>query len=383
MKFADITGFEEEKQQLIHTIKSGKVAHAQLFLGPEGSPNLSLALAYITYLNCTSPSDTDSCGECASCRKNQKLIHPDVNFAFPVSSTSKITGKDVVSVSFLNEWRNFVIQDPYNNASGWNSYFGGETKQLNIPREESRHIVKNLSYKSFEGNYKIMLIWLPEYMNAAAANAILKILEEPPPNTVFILVSHDEKKLLSTILSRTRMIRIRPFKDEEIKQILIDHHFVEEEKAQQISHIADGNITEALRLVREVEDDSHIMFRDWMRLCFMGNFPELVSWSDKFRKMSKVEQQTLFHYGLSILREALITKSNEMSLSRLMGEELEFIKKFIKVLDMDTIQKITQELNEAYYHIERNAHSKILFLDVSLRIVEIFKKTHQGSPVSA
>ncbi|MBS0000642.1 MAG: DNA polymerase III subunit delta, partial [Cyclobacteriaceae bacterium] len=176
MRFEEITGHEILKKQLVQSARSGHIAHAQLFLGPEGSPNLALALAYATYLNCLERQTDDACGQCGSCKKNEKLIHPDVNFAFPVSSTSKVPAKDAVSLSFLSEWRNFVIQDPYNNASGWNSYFGGENKQLNISKEESRQIIRHLALKPFEGKYKIMLIWLAEYMNASAANSLLKIL---------------------------------------------------------------------------------------------------------------------------------------------------------------------------------------------------------------
>jgi DNA polymerase-3 subunit delta' len=374
MKFSDISGYESLKTQLVQSVISDQIAHAQLFLGPEGGPNLALALAFSTYINCQNRTTEDSCGECDACRKNAKLVHPDVHFAFPVSATKKIKAKDTISVKFLTEWRNFVIQDPYNNASGWNNYFGGENKQLNISRQESREIIKNLSLKPFEGLYKIMIIWLPEYMHPAAANALLKILEEPPQNTLFLLVSNDETKLLSTILSRTQIVHIRPFSDEEIKDLLINQHFIDEDKSGQIAHLVDGNINEALRLAREVEDDSHKMFRDWMRLCYVGDLMELTRWTEKFNSMSKVAQQTLFHYGLSMMREALIVSSNELDLSRLMGEELEFVKNFSRILTLESIEEISDILNEAFYHIERNAHSKILFLSVSLKIFGIFKK---------
>ena len=374
MKFSDISGYESLKAQLIQSVVSDQIAHAQLFLGPQGGPNLALALAFSTFINCQNRTPEDSCGECDACRKNAKLVHPDVHFAFPVSATKKVKAKDVISIKFLSEWRNFVIQDPYNTAGGWNSYFGGENKQLNISRQESREIIKNLSLKPFEGLYKIMIIWLPEYMHPAAANALLKILEEPPLNTLFLLVSNDESKLLSTILSRTQIVHIRPFSDKEIKELLINQHFIEEEKAGQIAHLVDGNINEALRLAREVEDDSHKMFRDWMRLCYMGDLLELTKWTEKFNAMTKVAQQTLFHYGLSMMREALIVGNDELDLSRLMGEEFEFVKNFSKILSFESIEKISNILNEAFYHVERNAHSKILFLSVSLKIVEIFQK---------
>jgi DNA polymerase-3 subunit delta' len=229
--------------------------------------------------------------------------------------------------------------------------------------------------KPFEGKFKIMLIWLAEYMNAAAANSLLKILEEPAENTVFLLVTNDEKKILPTIRSRTQVVWVRPFSDENIKKMLVENHFIEDDKARQISHLVDGNILEALRLAREVEDDSHVMFRDWMRLCFLKNMVELVKWTDRYSKLSRVSQQTLLQYGLSMMRESLILLSNEPSLSRLMGPELEFIKNFIKVLDIEMIEDITQELNDAIYHLERNANAKILFLDLSLRIIETFNHT--------
>ncbi|MBR9998689.1 MAG: DNA polymerase III subunit delta, partial [Cyclobacteriaceae bacterium] len=203
-------------------------------------------------------------------------------------------------------------------------------------------------------------------------NSLLKILEEPAENTVFMLVANDEKKILPTIRSRTQIIRVRPFSDENINKMLVENHFIEEDKARQISHLVDGNIIEALRLAREVEDDSHVMFRDWMRLCFLNNLVEIVNWTDKYSKLTKVSQQTLLQYGLSMMRESLIILSGEPSLSRLMGAELEFIKNFTRVLRIDTIEEITKQLNEALYHLERNANSKILFLALSLRIIEIF-----------
>jgi DNA polymerase-3 subunit delta' len=374
MRFSDIIGYDSLKKQLVQSVLSDQIAHAQLFLGSEGGPNLALALAYSSFINCQNRGDADSCGECDACRKNAKLIHPDVHFAFPVSATKKVLAKDVISVKFLAEWRNFIIQDPYNNANGWNSYFGGENKQLNISRQESREIIKNLSLKPFEGLYKIMIIWLPEYLHPAAGNALLKILEEPTPNTIFLLVSNDETKLLSTVLSRTQIIQVRPFSDEEIKSLLIHQHFIEEEKAGQIAHLVDGNINEALRLAREVEDDSHGMFRDWMRLCYTGDLIELNNWTEKFNALNKVAKQTLFQYGLSIMREALIASNKEPNLSRLMGEELEFTKKFSQILTLEAIEEVSNVLNEAFYHLDRNANAKILFLSVSLKITEIFQK---------
>ena len=211
MRFSDIIGLEDTKQQLIAAVKSNHVAHAQLFFGSEGSANLALALAFATYINCTNQSDSDSCGTCASCTKIDKLVHPDVQFIFPVSSTKKVTGKSVVSSSYMNEWRSFILNNPYSGIEQWSASYGAENKQSNISKEESRNIIKNLSLKAFEAEYKIMLIWLPEFMHPSAANGILKILEEPPKKTIFLLVTNDYEKLLTTILSRCQFLRFDLF----------------------------------------------------------------------------------------------------------------------------------------------------------------------------
>ncbi|MCK5344883.1 MAG: DNA polymerase III subunit delta, partial [Candidatus Heimdallarchaeota archaeon] len=347
MLFSEIFGLQDVKQKLIQLVDSNHLAHALLFSGTEGGANLALGLAFATYLNCTNRKEDDACGECPSCVKKSKHIHPDVNFAFPVTTIKEKKGKELISINFLKEWRNFLIQDPYNNAVGWNNFLGGENKQLNITREESRQIIKHLSLKSFEGEYKIMFIWLPEYMHPSAANAILKILEEPPGKTVFLLISNDQKKLLSTILSRTQIINIRPFTDDEIREILIQQHFIDKQKADQVTHLVDGNIQEALRLSREVEDDSHKMFRDWMRTCYKGDLTGMVHWSDRFNDLNKAGQQTLFSYGLSIMRESLISMSGETGLLRILGEELDFSKNLVKVLDTEKISLITDALNSA------------------------------------
>ena len=219
MRFGDIYGLEEIKRGLIEAVQKGHVAHAQLFSGPTGSANLALALAFITYINCENPTE-DSCGTCASCQKNTKFIHPDVHFIFPVSSTTRITGKDVLSTNFLKEWRHFLEEDPYGDIADWSVVFGGENKQLNISKGESKSIIQKLSLKAFEGGYKTILIWLPEYMHASAANGILKVLEEPADRTLFLLVTQNHEKLLGTILSRTQKVFIRSFNPSEISAIL-------------------------------------------------------------------------------------------------------------------------------------------------------------------
>lgn len=251
MQFSEIPGQEEIKQTLINSVNNNHIAHAQLFAGREGAPNLALAIAYATYLNCRDRKPHDSCGSCPSCHKFSKFIHPDLHFVFPVSSTKSLTGKDVVSSSFLKEWRTFLLKNIYGNISEWSEIFGGENKQLNISKEESRNIIKNLMLTSYEGGYKIMIIWLPEYMHPYCANAILKILEEPPAKTILFLVSNNLEGLLNTILSRAQLFRIRMFNDDELQEILVEKYGVNTSQVAQIIQLAEGNINEALKLIEE------------------------------------------------------------------------------------------------------------------------------------
>ena len=234
MKFIDISGFEKEKDFLINAANKNHVAHAQLFFGSEGSPNLSLALAFISFLNCNNKISNDSCGECPSCKKIDKMIHPDVHFIFPVAPTTKIN-KNVISDLFIKEWRNFILDDPYQNVNDWFNFYGFENKSPNISKDESRNLIKKLTLKPFESENKIVLIWLPEYLHLYTSNALLKILEDPPPKTFFFLITNDYNRLLKTILSRVQMFKIRNFSDEELtKEILKKDTIAESELSKVI-----------------------------------------------------------------------------------------------------------------------------------------------------
>ena len=373
MLFAEIKGLDEVKQKLIESINSNHVAHAQLFLGKQGSPNLPMALAYATFLNCTDRQPTDACGVCASCVKMNKYIHPDFHFAFPVSSTKTVASKDAHSTNFLKDWRKFLLENPYGTASEWSVRFGGENKQLNISREESRQIIRSLSLKAFEGTYKIMLIWLPEFMHETAANAILKILEEPQEKTLFLLVANDAERLLTTILSRTQIVKIRAFSDHELKTILASQDGLDEKKAGQVAHLSEGSLSKARQIAAEVEDDSHGMFRDWMRLCFTNDYSKMVEWSDLFQKMTKEAQKSLLQYGLHIMRETLVVGTATHDIMRMQGEESTFVQNFEKVMNFDKTEQIAGKLNTSYFHLERNANPRILFLDLSLGIAKILR----------
>lgn len=373
MLFKEIHGLQDVKLQLINSVTQNHLAHALLFSGKEGGAGLALALAFATYINCTGQKDTDACGNCPSCLKSRKFIHPDLHFVFPVCSTKDITGTNVVSVNYLKDWRRFILENPYGAANDWNICFGGDNKQLNISKEESRHIIKNLTLKTFEGEFKIMLIWLPEYMHPAAANAILKILEEPPMKTLFLLVTQKQEDLLPTIISRTQPVQIRSFTDEEVSEILVEKCNAEPSKATHIAQISDGNINMAMQMYAEVEDDSHKMLRDWMRLCFTNDYAQLVSWTDLFQKTSKLGQKSMLQYGLNIMRETLLVHAENRQLSRLLGEEKTFVEKFSNVISPDMVMEMTEQLNLALFHLERNANAKIVFLDLSLKMSSIMR----------
>lgn len=370
MLFKDIIGQTEIKQQLIHAIQHNHVAHAQMFWGAEGGAALPLALAYAQYIHCENKQADDACGTCAACVKSKKLIHPDLSFVFPVANTKKISSKPV-SKDFMEEWRQFLGKHPYINLSDWLNFIDAESKQANISVDESRHIIQQLSLKPFESEYKILLLWLPEFMNSSAANAILKILEEPSPKTLFLLVSQNPNQLLATIISRVQAVQTAPVTDEEVMNYLIAHHQVDPEQAQQVAYMADGNLNTAIHLLDNTHNTQHDFFVEWMRTCFKKDMEELVSLTDTFAKLSKDQQKTLFQYGLNICREALVWKQGDEQLVRLGGKEYQFVQNFSKVLHLQNSGLLYEQFNDAIFHLERNANPKIVFMDTSLHVIQI------------
>ncbi|KYG84540.1 DNA polymerase III subunit delta [Roseivirga seohaensis] len=371
MRFQDIPGLDEVKNKLIEAVKVDHVAHAQLFLGAEGSANLPMALAFATYLNCENKQENDACGECSSCTKQAKHIHPDVHFVFPTAATPKIKREDATSEKFLKEWREYLLKSPYGNVSDWSFHFGWENKQLLIPRQESRNIITNLSLKAFEGKYKVMLIWLPELMNSNAANGILKVLEEPPEKTIFLMVSNDENKLLTTIRSRVQLMKIPSFTDENILSTVSKAEGVSTERAQEITYLAEGNMREALHLVQGGQDAMGVQFKQWMRLCFTYDFQALVKMADEFQSGGKEFQKGLLNTGSKVMRDTLIHQYGVSELERIPDTEKDFVANFGKVFNAEKITEVVPKIEEANYHIERNANPKILFLDLSLAIAQI------------
>lgn len=369
MQFNQIPGLKELKDQLIAMAKRGQVPHAMLLSGYSGSPNLATSLAFSTYLNCENQGTEDSCGQCPSCTKALKYIHPDIHYVFPVSSTANIAAKDAKSKMFLKAWRGFLVNNPFGSIQEWTETYGGADKQAFISVEESREIIRDLTLKSFEGKYKIVIVWLPELMRAEGANALLKFLEEPPENTLIFMVTDQEDRLLTTITSRTQRIGVRKFTDQEVKEHLGKMNTVDSERISQIAHLADGDIRLAEKLAGEIEDDTHGWVRDWMRLCYTKSFGDLVDLSEQFHGMNKVTRKSVLQYAINVLRESLV-ESEVSELARVDGHEQTFIKNFSKVLEVETISKIYDILNKSIYFLERNASAKMVFLSLSIKISE-------------
>lgn len=373
MHFASIQGYWSIKRHLIHIAQTHQVPHAQLFWGPEGNASLPLVLAFITYLNCKNRLKDDACGQCTSCLKMQKLVHPDVKFVFPTGATKQITGKDVISVNFLKTWRTFLHEHPYGHANDWSHYLENGKKQLSISKEEAREIIQAVSFKAFEGKYKIVLIWLPEHLHIAAANALLKVIEEPPPHTLFLLVSVQPDRVLGTIRSRTQQIHIPAFTDEVLSSVLAQQHPLNQEQLAQIILLADGNLNKAFKLVENMTGDYFGYFKNWMRLCYTHNLTQLVAQADTFQEMSKADQKNFLAYSLHMLREVLVLYFAQVGLTRATGAEQEFGKKLRQALTHQQIKEWIAWLNQAHYCIERHVNPRILYLDLSLRIARTFK----------
>jgi DNA polymerase III subunit delta' len=268
IRFAAIPEHDPIKRRLRYITQHNQIPHAQLFWGRPGSAQMSLALAFATYLHCRQQVADDACGQCASCLKIEKLVHPDVKFVFPIGPTKKLTGKDVVSNNYLSTWRSFVQAQPYGLLSDWSYQVGSEQKQLAIYREEAKQITQYMNMKPLEGIYKIILIWLPEYLHPTAANALLKILEEPSPQTIFLLVSMAPEKIINTIRSRTQQIHVPAFSDQAITQLLANQYSLDSAKIKQIVSLADGNLNQAFKLVENSNQEAFEHFTAWMRLCY-------------------------------------------------------------------------------------------------------------------
>ncbi len=368
MQFNQIVGQAAIKKRLINSVTDNRVSHAQLFLGPEGSGSLALAVAYAQFLSCEDKQPNDSCGVCSSCRKYQKLMHPDLHFSYPFFAKHK----DDNALTFIEQWREAFLANPYLSLDIWRDYLEAENKQANINIAECHQIIKKLSFKPFESAYKILILWLPEYLDKEG-NALLKIIEEPQPNTLFLLVAQNQDQILNTILSRTQLIKISCLTYEDIKGQMIGQYHQTENAAAEIAYLSNGNMTEALGMLGQEDKSYHNLFVQWLRYCFANKGIELVSFVDQLAKMGRENQKNFIRYGISFIRECCLLMAEAGSLVHLPAAELETAQRMAKVMTISMANAISAELEKAHYHIERNANPKILFLDVSLQIISFVK----------
>ncbi|MGE0089768.1 MAG: ATP-binding protein [Bacteroidales bacterium] len=375
MLFKEIIGQQKTKERLIQTVKDNRISHAQLFLGPEGSGNLALAIAYAQYIACTNKQDNDSCGICPSCQKFAKLVHPDLHFVFPVATTKTIK-KDPVSDDFIAQWREALIENPYINQTRWYDIIDVENKQGLISKNESSAIVRKLSLKTFEADYKTLIMWLPEKMNAAAANTLLKIIEEPPSKTLFILVSENSEQIITTILSRTQLIKIPQIDSESLHTALCERMGLSADKAYDIVHLANGNYLSALNLIETTDENSenHDRFVEIMRYCYQNKIIEIVNWVENISTIGREKQKSFLEYAIRMIRENFMLNINQKNIVYLTKQEAEFSNKFYPFINKENVFKIYEHLNRAFADIEMNAYNKIVFLDLGLKLVKLINK---------
>lgn len=366
MYFQQVIGQQKIKQSLLEMVKHQRIPHALLFLGASGVGKLAMALAFAQYVLCEQQQEGDSCGRCRNCIKAGKLIHPDIHFSYPV------VGSKITSPNYLNQWRTTLLDKPYLNINEWLQLIGAENKQGNINKEECLRIIKQMNLKSFEGGYKILIIWLPEYLQKEG-NRLLKLIEEPPDNTLFILVAEEQDRILNTILSRCQLIKFNALSDEELIVGLIERAGISKEQAISIVNLSDGNFNEALALSKNSANDNAILFLEWMRKSFQGNGGELVNWAEHFARLGRERQKHFFKYGLHFMRQFMLFKMTGIQSARLQPNELNTVMRLSKVVSMEKIEPITQLLNDNYYYVERNANSKIIGLDISIQMNRIFK----------
>ena len=364
MQFKDIIGQDELKQHFLQEVNEDRISHAQLFLGNPGFGGLPLALSFVQYLFCQNKTPQDSCGTCPSCRKIQELQHPDVHFSFPV-----VQAMDKRSDAFLPEWRKMIKENAYFNLNQWSSYIDEKGRKPIIGTEESGEIIKKLSLKSYEGGYKVMVIWMAEEMNTTCSNKLLKILEEPPKNTLFILLAESQDAMLQTILSRTQIVKIPRLSIDELSKHLAVNNPVTSSDAISIAAQAEGNFIEALDLIgtHEEKDQNRELFIKMMRVSYKKSVIDMLDWSNEVAALGKEKQKTYLKYALHMFRQSLLKNYTQNQLTRTSKEEDEFLSKFSKFITGNNIQDFMTHFNDAHYHIDRNANPKILFTELCFK----------------
>ena len=388
MRFSDIPGQELIKQRLRQSVADNRVSHAQLFLGPEGSAKLALAIAYAQYINCRNRTPQDSCGVCPSCNKYTKLIHPDLHFLYPINKTKEVDDKKIYSRDFIVSWREFLLEN--NNIVAlpdWYDKIGIEKKQGFINSDDSDGLNHTLAYKAYEAEYKVMIIWMAEKMNTTAANKLLKNLEEPPDKTLFLLVCEDHDQVIATILSRTQLIKVPKLKDEDLASDIILKYNLSPDQASNIAWRAEGNLRIAMNMASKAsneeetdeEKEKFILLRDWMRKVYVysvkqKDYNQLLEVITRLvLDGSREKQKEFLSYSLGIFRNCMQYNAGNQQLVRFSGEEMEFISKFSAFIHARNIAFIEEEINRAIFHIERNAGANLVLTDLSHILARLLK----------
>jgi len=375
MKFNEVIGQESIKTNLRQLMESGQVPHALLFCGASGSGKLPMAVAMASALLCKGSGGEKPCGTCPGCRMTQKLAHPDLHFVFPVI---KVEGKSSkpVSDNYIREWRDLLLETPYFDRNEWLDRMKVNNQQIMIYEAESDLIQQKLNIMSSQGGYKVMIIWLPEMMNTAAANKLLKILEEPPQKTVFILVSDEPEKLLTTIQSRTQRIDFPPLSEADITDALMERNAISADDAREIAHISDGSYVKALEQIHINEDRELFldMFISLMRLCYARQVRELREWVENVAGWGRERQKNFLRYGNNLIRENFIYNFRQPKMNFLTRREADFSVRFARFINERNVIGMMEEFSSAEHDIERNANARILLFDFALNMTVLIKQ---------
>ena len=372
MQFKEVIGHDHIKRQLIQEVNSGRLSHAQLFLGKTGFGGLPLAIAFIQFLFCENKTAEDSCGECASCKKMSQLQHPDVHFSFPTVQTISKTADPL-----FKEWKDFTLTVPYFNLNQWTLKQDEKGRKPIISKFQSEEIVKKLSLKSFEGGYKVSIIWMAETMNDACANKLLKIIEEPPQKTLFILIAEQQDGLMPTIISRTQILKIKRVTPDAVSEFLKEKHQVsDEELLKSLVSRADGDVLKAMQLVLDQGDNNQNRtdFIQLMRTCYKKEVLPMFDWAEKLSGYTKEAQKNFLLYGLYMVRQAILKNYTNEQLIKASSEEIDFLKNFSRFITGNNVISFMKLFNDSHYALERNAHSKILFTTITFEIMRYIHK---------
>lgn len=372
--FKDVIGQEALKEKLRREVDEGHIPHAQLFCGPSGVGKLALALAYARYLCCTNRSDGEACGHCQSCKQWDQLMHPDVHFMFPIVSSEK--KKKTICADYLTEWRELLTNSPYFSYSQWLEAIDAENSQALIYGKESDEITKTLSLKPVQGDFKITIIWLPEKMNETSSNKMLKLLEEPPERTIFLLCSEEPERMLPTILSRAQRINLPRLTEIEIAKALQNKYGIEPRDSENLAHLANGSFVKALDQIHLNEDNDRYLelFISLMRLAYARRIREMKAWSEEVASLGREKQKELLTYCQRMIRESFMANFHQKQMSYMNLEEQNFTSRFAPFVNEGNAMGIMQELSEAQIHIEQNVNAKMVFFDLALKMIVLLIK---------